>query len=130
MLGTIDRELIIYDFKMINCKIKERFFIIYDLLKETIIYYKEQIKFDIVKIKRYNMIFEMLQLYEYNLQIDWIIGLISIIWHYKNRSILIKRDLAIEDIYKEWDINKFIQTIKILNLINIFSPVDIIFEEY
>jgi len=41
MLETVDKELIIYDFKIINCEIEERPFIIYDPPKETIIYYKE-----------------------------------------------------------------------------------------
>jgi len=40
-------------------------------------------------------------LYKYNLQIDWIISLISIIWYCKNKSISIERDLTIEDVYKE-----------------------------
>ncbi len=41
-----------------------------------------------------------------------------------------KRDLTIEDIYKERNISKFIQIIRILNLTDIFFPIDIISEEY
>ncbi len=108
MLETIDKELIIYDFGMINYKTEKRPFIIYNSPKETIIYYKEQMKFDIVEIGCYNVIFEILQLYKYNLQIDWIIDLISTIWYCKNGFIPIGRDLTIENIYKEQDINKSI----------------------
>ncbi len=60
MLGTVDEELTTYDFGMINYKIKERSFIIYDSSKEKIIYYEEQMKFDIVEIGCYNVIFGML----------------------------------------------------------------------
>ncbi len=60
MLGTVDGKLIIYDFGMINCKMKERPFIIYNSLEKVIIYYKEQIKFDIVEIGYYNIIFGIL----------------------------------------------------------------------
>ncbi len=70
MLGTVDGKLIIYDFRMINCKIKKRPFIIYNSPKKAIIYHEEQIKFNIVEIGRYNIILGILQLYEYNLQID------------------------------------------------------------
>ncbi len=41
ILGTVNKELIIYDFEMINYKTKERPFTIYDSPKEAIIYYKE-----------------------------------------------------------------------------------------
>jgi len=41
MLGTVDKELTIYNFEIINYKIKERSFTIYNLSKETIIYYEE-----------------------------------------------------------------------------------------
>ncbi len=115
---------------MINCEIEERPFIIYNSPKETIIYYEEQIKFNIVEIGYYDIIFGILQLYEYNLQIDWIISLISITWHYKNRSISIKKDLIIKDIYKEQNINKSIQTIKILDSTDISFSIKTVFEEY
>ncbi len=87
-------------------------------------------KFDIVKIGCYNMIFGILQLYEYNSQIDWIIGLISTIWYRKNRSIPIERDLVIKDIYKERDINKSIQIIKILNSTDTSFFINIVSKEY
>ncbi len=60
MLRFVDKELTIYNFGIINYKIKKGFFIIYNSLKETIIYYEERMKFDIVKIGCYDMIFEML----------------------------------------------------------------------
>ena len=41
MLGTVDRELTIYNSGIINCKTEEKSFIIYNSLKEAIIYYKE-----------------------------------------------------------------------------------------
>jgi len=56
--------------------------------------------------------------------------LISTIWHRENGSISIERDLVIEDIYKEWDINRFIQIIRILNSTDIFFLIDIIFKKY
>ncbi len=52
------------------------------------------------------------------------------IWYYKNRSIPIGRDLTIENIYKEQNINKFIQIIRILDSTDISFPVDIVFKEY
>ncbi len=63
-------------------------------------------KFNIAEIGYYDIILGIPWLYKYNPQIDWNIGLIFTIWHYKNRSILIGRDLAIGDVYKERDINK------------------------
>ncbi len=130
MLGTIDKELTIYDFRIINCKTKERPFIIYNSSKKTIIYYEEQIKFDIIEIKCYNIIFGILQLYKYNLQINWIINLISTTWHHKNKFISIKRDLTIGNVYKERDTNKSIQIIRILNSTDIFFFIETVFEEY
>ena len=67
MLKTVDKELTIYNFGIINCKTKERSFIIYDDLKEIIIYDMKWMKFNIVKIGYYDIIFGMLWLYEYNL---------------------------------------------------------------
>ncbi len=52
------------------------------------------------------------------------------IWYYENGFISIGRDLVIEDIYKEQDINGFIQIIKILNSIDIFFLINIVFKEY
>ncbi len=130
MLGTVDKKLTTYNFRIINCKTEKRLFIIYNSLKETIIYHKEQMKFDIVEIGRYNMIFRMLQLYEYNPQIDWITGLIFTIWHCKNRSISIGRDLIIEDVYKKRNANKFIQIIRILDSIDTSFSIETILEEY
>ncbi len=49
----------------------------------------------------------MLYLYKYNLQIDWIIDLISIIQYRESRSIPIKRDSIIENAYRK-DINESI----------------------
>ncbi len=60
ILKIVDKKLTIYNFGMINCKIKEKPFIIYDSLKEIIMYYKKWMKFDIVKIEQYNIIFEIL----------------------------------------------------------------------
>ena len=60
MLKTVNKELTTYNSGIINRKIKKRPFIIYDSSKETIIYYKEQMKFDIVKIGCYNIIFKIL----------------------------------------------------------------------
>jgi len=59
-LKTINKRLTIYDFNIINRKTEKRPFIIYNSLKEAIIYYEEQIKFDIVEIGYYNVIFGML----------------------------------------------------------------------
>ena len=56
--------------------------------------------------------------------------MISTTWYHKNGSIPIGRDLAIGDVYKERDINKSIQTIKILNSTDISFLIDIIFKEY
>ena len=41
MLRTVDKKLITYNSGMINCKTEEKPFIIYNLPKETIIYYKK-----------------------------------------------------------------------------------------
>ncbi len=41
MLRIIDGELIIYDFRMINYKIEEKPFIIFNLPKEMISYHEE-----------------------------------------------------------------------------------------
>ena len=65
-------------------------------------------KFDIVEIGYHNIILGMPQLYEYNPQIDWIISLISTTGHRKNKSIPIKKNLTIENVYKEQDISKSI----------------------
>ncbi len=130
MLGTVDKELTIYNFGIIICKIEKEPFIIYDEIQEKIIYHEKQMRFDIVEIGRYNVILGILQLYEHNPQIDWVISLISTTWHCENRSILIGRDSTIGNIYKEQDINESIQIIRILSLTDAFFLVDIVFEKY
>ncbi len=52
------------------------------------------------------------------------------IWYYKNRFISIGRDLTIGNVYKEQDISKSIQIIRILSSIDIFFFINIVSEEY
>ena len=59
MLRTVDGKLTTYDFGIIIYKMEKEPFTIYDLFKETIIYYKEWMKFDIAEIGYYNIIFGM-----------------------------------------------------------------------
>ncbi len=60
MLKTVDKKLTTYDFEIINRKTEEEPFTIYNTFKKVIIYYKEWMKFDIVEIRRYNIILGIL----------------------------------------------------------------------
>ncbi len=59
-LGTVEEEVVSYNSGMIIREMENAFLIIFDSLKEMIIYYKEWMIFDIVEIRCYNMIFEIL----------------------------------------------------------------------
>ncbi len=64
---------------MIIYKTEKKPFTIYNETQEKIIYHKEWIRFDIVEIGYYDIIFGIPWLYKYNPQIDWITDLISTI---------------------------------------------------